>query len=44
MPSRSIELPKSDFAVEIDGRPKTEFSTREGTGRGAVELKRRSPV
>jgi hypothetical protein len=44
MPSRSIELPKSGFAIEIDGRPKTEFSTREGAERGAVELKRRFPM
>ena len=30
MPSRTIELPKSGFALEIDGRLKTEFSTKEG--------------
>jgi hypothetical protein len=28
MPGRTIELPKSGFALEIDGRLKTEFSTR----------------
>jgi hypothetical protein len=44
MPSRSIELPESGFAIEIDRRPKTEFSTREGAERGAVELKRRFPM
>jgi hypothetical protein len=44
MPNRSIELPKSGFAIEIDCRPKTEFSAREGAERGAVELKRRFPM
>jgi hypothetical protein len=44
MPGRTIELPKSGFALEIDGRPKTEFSTREGAERGATELKRRFPM
>ena len=44
MPGRTIELPKSGFALEIDGRLKTEFSTREGAERGATELKRRFPM
>ena len=44
MPGRTIELPKSGFALEIDGRLKTEFSTREGAEQGAVELKRRFPT
>jgi hypothetical protein len=44
MPNRTIELPKSGFAIEIDDRPKTEFSTREGAEHGAVELKRRFPM
>ena len=44
MPGRTIELPKSGFALEIDGRLKTEFSTREGAERGAIELKRRFPM
>jgi hypothetical protein len=44
MPGRTIELPKSDFALEIDGRLKTEFSTKEGAEHGAVELKRRFPT
>jgi hypothetical protein len=30
MPGRTIELPKSGFAIEIDGQFKTEFSTKEG--------------
>jgi hypothetical protein len=44
MPGRTIELPKSGFAIEIDGRLKTEFSTKEGAERGAIELKRRFPM
>jgi hypothetical protein len=44
MPNRTIELPKSGFAIEIDGRLKTEFTTREGAELGAVELKRRFPM
>jgi hypothetical protein len=44
MPSRTIELPKAGFAIEIDGRLKTEFTTKEGAERGAIELKRRFPM
>jgi hypothetical protein len=44
MPGRTTELPKSGFALEIDGRLKTEFSTRKGAERGATELKRRFPM
>jgi hypothetical protein len=44
MALRSIELPKAGFALEIDGRIKTEFDTREGAETGAVELKRRFPA
>ena len=44
MPCRTIELPKSGFALEIDGRLKTEFSTKEGAEHGAIELKRRFPM
>ena len=44
MPGQSIELPKSGFALEIDGRLKTEFSTKEGAEHGAIELKRRFPM
>jgi hypothetical protein len=44
MPGRTIELPKSGFALEIDGRLKTEFSTKEGAEQGAVELKRLFPT
>jgi hypothetical protein len=44
MPGRTIDLPKSGFALEIDGRLKTEFSTKEGAEHGAMELKRRFPM
>lgn len=44
MPSRTIELPKSGFALEVDGRLKTEFATKEGAEHGATELKRRFPM
>jgi hypothetical protein len=44
MPGRTIELPRSGFAIEIDGRLTTEFSTKEGAEHGAIELKRRCPM
>jgi hypothetical protein len=44
MPSRTIKLPKSGFAIDLDGRLKTQFSIREGAEHGAVELKRRFPM
>jgi hypothetical protein len=44
MPNRTTELPKNGYALEIDGRIKTEFSTREGAEHGAIELKRRFPM
>jgi hypothetical protein len=44
MASRSNELPKTGFAVEIDPRIKAEFNTREGAESGAIELKRRFPA
>jgi hypothetical protein len=34
MAPRSNELPKTGFAVEIDGRIKAEFNTREGAENG----------
>src|SRR5712692_7875485 len=36
--------PETSYALEVDGRIKTEFSTREGAERGAVELKQRFPM
>jgi hypothetical protein len=44
MAPRSNELLKAGFALEIDGRIKTEFDTREGAESGAIELKRRFPA
>jgi hypothetical protein len=44
MALHSAALPKAGFALEIDGRVKTEFSTKEGAERGAIELKRRFPM
>jgi len=43
MAPRSNELPSTGFALEIDGRIKTEFDNREGAESGAVALKRRFP-
>jgi len=40
----SALLPKAGFALEIDGRIKTEFSTKDGAERSAMELKRRFPM
>lgn len=40
----SAELPKAGFALEVDGRLKTEFATKEGAEKGAAELKRRFPM
>jgi hypothetical protein len=36
-------LPASGYALVVDGRIKTEFSTREGAEQGASDLKRRFP-
>jgi hypothetical protein len=44
MPSPTTELPENGFALEIDGRIKAEFSTREGAEHGGIELKRRFPM
>jgi hypothetical protein len=43
MPGRNIELPKTGYAIEIDGILKSQFTTREGAEDGAIELKRRFP-
>jgi hypothetical protein len=36
------ELPKTGYALVVDGRLKTEFETKEGAQNGAEELKRGS--
>ena len=37
------QLPTTGFALEVDGRIKTEFDTREGAESGAIALKHRFP-
>jgi hypothetical protein len=44
MPNHSAALPKTGFALEIDGRLKAEFATKEGAEKGAIELKQRFPM
>jgi hypothetical protein len=36
-------FPASGYALVVDGRIKTEFSTKEGAEQGASDLKRRFP-
>ncbi|MHC2462501.1 hypothetical protein ACVIHD_001513 [Bradyrhizobium embrapense] len=43
MPGRHVELPKTGYAIEIDGIIKSEFATKKGAEEGAVELMRRFP-
>ena len=40
----SRELPATGYALEVDGRLKTEFATRDGARAGGEELKRRFPT
>ena len=44
MVAASRECPPSGYALEVDGRLKAEFETRDGAEMGAVELKRRFPM
>ena len=44
MVATARELPASGYALEVDGRLKTEFATREGAKAGAQELKKRFPM
>ncbi|TWB93220.1 hypothetical protein FBZ93_111259 [Bradyrhizobium macuxiense] len=37
-------LPASGYALEVDGRLKAEFATRDGAWAGAMELKKRFPI
>lgn len=39
-----MELPKLGYTLEIDGRLKAEFATKEGAEKGGLELKRRFPL
>ncbi len=38
------ELPAAGYTLEVDGRMKTEFKTKDGARMGAQELKRRFPM
>lgn len=38
------EPPVSGYALEVDGRLKAEFATKDGAKAGAEELKRRFPM
>jgi hypothetical protein len=38
------KLPSVGYALEVDGRLKTEFETKEGAWAGAEELKKRFPM
>ena len=38
------DLPASGYALEVDGRVKAEFATRDGAKTGADELKKRFPM
>jgi hypothetical protein len=38
------ELPTTGYALEVDGRMKTEFKTKDGARTGGQELKRRFPM
>ncbi|ANW00494.1 hypothetical protein LMTR13_10300 [Bradyrhizobium icense] len=44
MVAATRELPASGFALEVDGRMKAEFATKDGAWAGAEELKRRFPM
>lgn len=44
MLATALALPASGYALEVDGRMKTEFQTRDGARAGAAELKKRFPM
>jgi hypothetical protein len=44
MALHSKDRPETGYALEVDGRIKTEFTTKEGAERGATELKLRFPM
>jgi hypothetical protein len=41
--SEGFTLQNTGYALEVDGRIKTEFQTKEGAQKGAAELKSRFP-
>jgi len=44
MVAAAREPPTTGYALEVDGRLKTQFETKEGARSGAEELKRRFPM
>lgn len=44
MVATAQQLPALGYALEVDGRLKAEFATRDGAETGAVELKKRFPM
>jgi hypothetical protein len=44
MVAATRKLPASGYALEVDGRLKAEFATRDGARAGGEELKRRFPM
>jgi hypothetical protein len=44
MVAATRELPASGYALEVDGRFKAEFTTRDGARAGGEELKKRFPM
>jgi hypothetical protein len=44
MVAPALELPASGYALEVDGKMKTEFQTRDGARAGGEELKKRFPT
>jgi hypothetical protein len=42
--TQTNEPPNAGYALEVDGRIKTEFQTKEGAKKGAIELKSRFPM
>ena len=44
MVAAARELPTTGYALEVDGRLKTQFETKEGARSGAEELKKRFPM
>jgi len=44
MVAAARDLPASGYTLEVDGRFKAEFATRDGAKAGAEELKKRFPM
>jgi hypothetical protein len=44
MVAATRELPASSYTLEVDGRFKAEFTTRNGARAGGEELKKRFPM